>query len=138
MRGQPWGRLYETHHSTAYDAEEMSVEVERLINDSAVNNPRGIFEYLLGGKSSPQLLNVRIFSEDIKRAAYKRQTDRAKSHETSNCPLCAIGNNTNKMRIYTRDEMDADHVAAWSTGGRSELDNCEMLCITHNRAKGNR
>jgi len=34
--------------------------------------------------------------------------------------------------------MDADHVAAWSKGGQTDLGNCEMLCITHNRAKGNR
>lgn len=138
MRGLPWGRFYETHHSTAYDAEEVNAEVERLINDPAVNNQRGIFEYLLGGKNSPQLLDVRIFSEEVKRAAYKRQTEEARSSEISNCPLCAVGNNANKARIYSRDDMDADHVAAWSIGGRSDLDNCEVLCITHNRAKGNR
>jgi 5-methylcytosine-specific restriction endonuclease McrA len=34
--------------------------------------------------------------------------------------------------------MDADHVAAWSKGGESTAKNCQMLCITHNRAKGNR
>jgi 5-methylcytosine-specific restriction endonuclease McrA len=56
----------------------------------------------------------------------------------SNCPLCAGGNNANKSRIYKFDEMDADHVTAWSKGGGSSADNCEMLCITHNRAKGNR
>lgn len=36
------------------------------------------------------------------------------------------------------DEMDADHVSAWSKGGDSSAENCQMLCITHNRAKGNR
>ena len=34
--------------------------------------------------------------------------------------------------------MDADHVTAWSKGGATNNDNCEMLCKTHNRAKGNR
>lgn len=34
--------------------------------------------------------------------------------------------------------MDAHHVTAWSKGGGSTADNCQMLCITHNRAKGNR
>lgn len=32
--------------------------------------------------------------------------------------------------------MDADHVTAWSNGGDTDLANCEMPCITHNRAKG--
>lgn len=33
--------------------------------------------------------------------------------------------------------MDADHVTAWSKGGETTLNNCEMLCKSHNRAKGN-
>lgn len=45
---------------------------------------------------------------------------------------------TNKTRRYKLDEMEADHVTAWSRGGQSDLDNCQMLCVTHNRAKGNR
>jgi len=35
-------------------------------------------------------------------------------------------------------EMDADHVTAWSKGGATSTSNCQMLCKTHNRAKGNR
>ena len=57
---------------------------------------------------------------------------------TARCALCAAGNNANKTRIYKQDEMDADHVTAWSKGGATDLDNCEMLCVTHNRAKGNK
>ena len=34
--------------------------------------------------------------------------------------------------------MDADHVTAWSKGGSTDLTNCEMLCVMHNRSKGNR
>jgi hypothetical protein len=138
MRGLPWGQLYEKHHATAYNSKETTADLERLLNDPQVNNSRGIYEYLLGGKIDKQLLDVRIFGEDVKRAAYSRQTETSNSQEISNCPLCALGNNANKARIYTREEMDADHVTAWSNGGKSDLDNCEMLCITHNRAKGNR
>jgi hypothetical protein len=41
-------------------------------------------------------------------------------------------------RIYRLNEMDAHHVTAWSKGVQSKLGNCVMLCVTHNRAKGNR
>jgi len=34
--------------------------------------------------------------------------------------------------------MDADYVTAWSKGGATNSKNCQMLCITHNRSKGNR
>jgi hypothetical protein len=138
MRGLPWGRFYETYSGTAYNSQKIGEELEILYNDPTVNNTRGIYEFILGGMSDTQLLDVRIFSEDVKRAAYKKQTEEAKSKEASNCPLCAVGNNANKARLYTRDEMDADHVTAWSNGGRSALANCEMLCISHNRAKGNK
>lgn len=56
----------------------------------------------------------------------------------SNCPLCAVGHDANKGRIYKLAEMDADHVSAWSKGGDSSAKNCQMLCKTHNQAKGNR
>ncbi len=58
--------------------------------------------------------------------------------DESNCPLCAIGHDANKQRIYKLSEMDADHVTAWSHGGATEMSNCQMLCKTHNRAKGNK
>ena len=40
--------------------------------------------------------------------------------------------------MWNFKEMDADHVTAWSKGGKNTKDNCQMLCKTHNRAKGNR
>lgn len=33
--------------------------------------------------------------------------------------------------------MEADHVTAWSRGGETKLQNCQMLCKIHNRVKGN-
>lgn len=81
---------------------------------------------------------MRLFDDRTKLAAYEQQTQKAKADGGSNCPLCAIGTDANKTRIYKQDEMDADHVTAWSKGGESTLANCTMLCVTHNRAKGNR
>ncbi|MDK8474593.1 MULTISPECIES: HNH endonuclease signature motif containing protein [Corynebacterium] len=37
---------------------------------------------------------------------------------------------------WPQSEMDADHVTAWSKGDATES-NCELLCKSHNRAKGN-
>ena len=49
-----------------------------------------------------------------------------------------MGHDVNKSKIWGIDEMEADHVSAWSKGGSTDTKNCEMLCIRHNRAKGNR
>ncbi|MDO4947293.1 MAG: HNH endonuclease [Fibrobacter sp.] len=46
--------------------------------------------------------------------------------------------NANKNKIWKLAEMDADRVTAWSKGGATDRANCEMLCKSHNRAKGNR
>jgi hypothetical protein len=138
MRGLEWGRLYELYHSQAYNAAAIDADVDELRGDSAVTNRKGIYEYLLSGKTNKQLLGIRLFDDKTKRAAYQRQTKKAEAGGVSNCPLCAIGSNANKTRIYKQDEMDADHVTAWSKGGSTDLDNCEMLCVTHNRAKGNK
>ena len=104
------------------------------LGDPPVRRPQGERR----GGAQPRLLNVRLFDAPTKKAAYKRQTDKATAAGISNCPLCAVGDNANKARIYKLDEMEADHVSAWSKGGLSTLENCEMLCVTHNRAKGNR
>lgn len=138
MRGLDWGRLYEDYYHNSYKTETLDADLQELLGDPAVRDRKGIYEYLLGGKRDPRLLNVRLFEPSVKMAAYKRQTDKSLRDGTSNCPLCAVGDNANKARIYKLSEMEADHVAAWSTRGLSTLENCEMLCVTHNRSKGNR
>ncbi|MEN6643456.1 MAG: DUF262 domain-containing protein [Armatimonadia bacterium] len=138
MKGLEWGRLYEQYHGKSYDPKKMSQAVSKLAADDYVTNRRGIFEYLLGGSKETKLLDVRVFETKVKRTAYDKQKQAAEAKGLSNCPLCAIGHAANKSRIYKFDEMDADHVSAWSKGGDSSAKNCQMLCITHNRAKGNR
>lgn len=138
MRGLEWGRLYETYHGKSYDPGKMSPAVQKLAADDYVTNRKGIFEYLLGGSKEKRLLAVRVFDDKTKRVAYNKQTQGARAKGKSNCSLCAVGDNANKGRIYRLDEMDADHVSAWSKGGDSSAKNCQMLCMTHNRAKGNR
>jgi hypothetical protein len=113
-------------------------DMDGAIRGGMVRCPRNIYEYVLGGEEDKKLLDIRIFEESTKRAAYKRQTEAAEKQGISNCPLCALGNNANKTRIYKLSEMDADHVTAWSKGGATSMENCEMLCKTHNRSKGNR
>lgn len=138
MCGIEWGRLYETYHTTPYSIEHITERVKTLLEDDAVRCSRNIYEYVLGGEQQHALLDVRFFDDKDKKAAFKRQTEKAQKEGVSNCPLCAIGDNNNRTRIYKINEMDADHVTAWSKGGATTLDNCEMLCKSHNRAKGNK
>lgn len=138
MCGLDWGRLYETYHKRAYDPEKVWARVKELYADEFVKNRRGVFEFILGGESDFKLLELRVFEPKETKAVYARQTKEAEEKGVSNCPLCAIGPAANAKRIYKFAEMDADHVTAWSKGGATDLANCQMLCKTHNRAKGNR
>ncbi len=136
--GLEWGRLYREYHTSAYSKDEITERVNDLLGDPQVTNKKGIFEYILGGETNKVLLNVRVFDEKTKRSVYQRQTKEAMEKEISNCPLCAVGHDNNAKRIYRLNEMDADHVTAWSNGGATDESNCQMLCKTHNRAKGNK
>lgn len=138
MRGLEWGRLYETYHGQPYDTDKVAERVRALYADPFVKNRKGVFEFILGGSTDTKLLDLRLFDENTKRVVYEDQTTKARATSVSNCPLCAAGNTPNKARLWRLDEMDADHVAAWSSGGSTSKENCEMLCVTHNRAKGNR
>ena len=138
MRSLEWGRLYETYHNNSYDPNKVSEILCKLYADPQVQDTKGICEYILGGCKDTKLLNIRVFDDNTKRVVYEKQTQYAKLKDISNCPLCAIGNDNNKNRIWELKEMDADHVTAWSKGGSTDIDNCQMLCQTHNRAKGNK
>ena len=140
MCGLEWGRLYETYHTETYKEKKVSAEVQKLYEDFFVKEKKGIFEFILGGSKEMKLLNVRVFDEPTEEIRFfTSQSKKAKADGKSNCPsLCAVGNNANKTKVYKFEEMDADHVSAWSKGGGTNVKNCEMLCKPHNRAKGNR
>lgn len=138
MCGQEWGRLYEEYHTKAYSKDAVTKRMEELLSDPYIHNGKGIVEFILSGETKTNLLEIRMFDDNVKRAKYNQQTTDAKAKGISNCPLCAIGNNSNKNKIWTLKEMDADHTSAWSKGGTTDISNCEMLCITHNRGKGNK
>ena len=138
MCGLEWGRLYELYYTKPYSPKKVSEEVKKLYADPYVKNRRGIFEYILGGSVDTKLLVIRVFDEATKKTVYSTQTTKAETKGVSNCPLCSIGPDSNKIKIWKVGEMDADHVSAWSKGGTTDIKNCQLLCKTHNRAKGNR
>lgn len=139
MRGLEWGRLYDTYHKNNYNPSIVEKRVAELMDDTQIeqHGKKNIFEYILGGEQDTRLLHVRVFDEKTKRIVYNRQTKDAKEQGISNCPYCAIGHDSNKTKIWALKDMDADHVTAWSKGGSSDISNCQMLCKTHNRSKGN-
>lgn len=138
VNGLPWGEYFDKYHNNAYNKIEVNKRVTELLSDPFVNNAHGIFEYILDGEQHTEWLDIRVFDDSVKRAVYNQQTEQAKKDAVSNCPLCTIGHTANADKIWNIKDMDADHVAAWSKGGATDIKNCQMLCKSHNRAKGNK
>jgi len=138
MQGLEWGRLYEEHYRKSYNPSDVSDKVKELYGDPYVKKRKGVFEYILGGSEDTKLIEVRVFDEATRKSVYKEQAGEAEKNGGSNCPLCSLGHDSNKAKIWKLKEMDADHVTAWSKGGATNIKNCQMLCKTHNRAKGNK
>ena len=140
MKSIDWGEMYELHHNTSYDKNEISKKIKELYSDDYVKNKKGCYEYILNGckEEDLKLLNIRLFDEHTKKIVYEKQTKDAKEKGISNCPLCVLEGKSNKNKIWSLKEMDADHITAWSKGGSTTPDNCQMLCRTHNHIKGNR
>lgn len=117
MKGIAWGRLYNQYHEQVLNADELEVEIKRLLLDDDVTNKKGIYSYLL--TRNEKHLSIRAFSDQMKLAAYERQG--------GVCPVC--------KEAFLLDYMEADHIAPWHSGGKTVAENCQMLCRPCNRRK---
>lgn len=120
MKGVEWGYLYNVHKDELLDPDLLAKEVKNLLEDSEVTNKHGIYEYLLTNKE--RILNLRGFSIQDKTTQYSKQK--------GICTICG--------KHFELKDMEADHIIPWHDGGRTTLDNCQMLCKKCNREKGGR
>ncbi len=125
MKGLPWGEFYNKYHNNPYDANTLESRIVELMIDDEVTSNKGIYEYLLSGEE--KTLNLRSFSEQQKRAMYERQ------HGI--CPRCVALNKPTKNKVWQIEEMHGDHITPWCEGGKTSLENGQMLCANCNREK---
>jgi hypothetical protein len=123
MKTVNWGELYDQYKDAKLDPVVLEARIAELMLDEEVTRKAGIYPYVLNGKQ--RHLNLREFSEKVKREAYTKQAG-----------VCAEASCPEKSRIFKLDEMEADHIDPWHSGGRSVLSNCRMLCKACNRRKG--
>ena len=123
MKGVAWGELYNEYKGGAYDADELERKIAALMQDDDVTKKSGIYEYLFDGKEKH--LSIRAFTPSMKRGAYERQK--------GICPYCIKERRT--KTAYLLEEMEADHITPWRDGGKTNAENCQMLCVEHNRQK---
>lgn len=117
MKGIDWGSLYDAYHENIYDTIALETEIAKLMADDDVTNKKGIYCYVLS--KNEKYLNIRQFTMSERRTKYEEQQGR--------CAKCG--------KYFEFDQMDADHIVPWSKGGKTSLDNCQMLCVNCNRVK---
>lgn len=123
MQGLEWGLLYNKYGNDKLDPQELENKIVLLMQDDDVTKRSGIYEYLLSGEE--KCLNIRTFTDTMKRKVYEKQK--------GICPHCKA---EKKEKIHWEiEEMEADHITPWCEGGKTEIDNCQMLCKDHNRRK---
>jgi len=119
MKGVNWGKLYNQFKDVKFDTNKLEEEVSKLMQDNDVTKKSGIYDYIL--TRDEKSLSIRAFDDNMKREAYERQT--------GICVKCE--------QQFDIENMAADHIIAWSKGGKTTSENCQMLCTRCNAVKSN-
>lgn len=119
MKGVEWGILYNQYRQDSTDLNQGDIEVEvaSLMMDDEVGSKKGVYPYIFS--RNERLLNLRSFTKQQRRQAYEIQK--------GICKAC--------QGHYKITEMEADHITPWSKGGKTQVDNLQMLCADCNRRK---
>jgi hypothetical protein len=117
MKGVEWGFLYNVYKNIEVDSNKLEESISELMQNEDVTNKKGIYEYLLTGNEKS--LNIRAFSPNQKREVYERQG--------GICSKCG--------KHFEIEEMEADHIKPFKEGGKTNIDNCQLLCKHDNRVK---
>jgi len=117
MKGIDYGSLYNEYKDKEFDSKKIEKEIVELMQDEDVTKKSGIYPYVI--TRNEKYLNIRSFTDKMKREAYERQK--------GICPKC--------KEHFEIEEMEADHITPWHEGGKTTAKNCQMLCKHDNRIK---
>ena len=117
MKGVDWGTLYNLFKDEVFDTDKLETRVTKLMQDDDVDSKAGIYPYVLN--DDERHLNIRAFSDNMKREAYERQR--------GVCVRC--------KKKFQLDAMEGDHIKPWHEGGKTNAANLQMLCKDDNRRK---
>jgi len=117
MSNVQWGELYNEFKDKKLNANKLEAEIRELMQDEDVTKKSGIYPYVL--TRDERFLSIRAFTEKQKREAYERQKGK--------CVKC--------KKHFEIEEMEADHIKPWHEGGKTVVENCQMLCKQDNRIK---
>ncbi|MDR1517179.1 MAG: HNH endonuclease [Dysgonamonadaceae bacterium] len=122
MKGIDWGGLHRKYSANSYNPADIDAEISKLYANSDVDSKKGVFEFVLKPDKTiadDRLLSKRVFDDTDKATKYEQQNHR--------CAICGAE--------FVLENMHGDHITPWSAGGRTVLDNLQMLCRDCNLRK---
>ena len=117
MASVKWGLLYNRYKGDSRLASELEAEVSELMANDEVTKKSGVYEYVFS--RDERCLSLRKFSDTQKRTAYEKQGGR--------CAHCG--------EAFAYEDMHGDHKVSFAAGGKTTLENLQMLCAKCNNAK---
>lgn len=117
MKSPDWGNLYFLYGNNKYSVSEIESKVKTLAEDDELQSKKGIYQYVLSNET--KWLSFRAFTKNDRETAYAKQK--------GICPKCG--------EHFKIEDMEADHIEPWSKGGKTILENCQMLCKLDNARK---
>ncbi len=120
QKGIDWGILYNQYKDVGFSPHDLENKIKILMQDDDITKKSGIYSYLITGQEKH--LNIRAFSQNMKRSAYERQK--------GICIEC--------KQYFDISQMEGDHITPWVEGGKTNSENCQMLCKECNRRKSSK
>lgn len=117
MKGLDWAKFYDENKDRTLDTENLAKRITALLQDGDVQRRKGVIPYVLTGDE--RYLNLRTFPDDIKLSVWAKQNHK--------CAICG--------KEFDYEFMEGDHITPWCEGGRTLIENCQMLCRECNRRK---
>lgn len=97
-------------------------DVEDLLADEDVTDQKGVYEYLLSGRTEEKALHIRAFSGKDKQ--------RKLIEQGCKCAKCQAD--------ISMETSQGDHIIPWIRSGHTIYDNLQMLCKKCNGTKSDK
>tara|TARA_B100000029_G_C17514147_1_gene937422 strand:+ start:495 stop:1586 length:1092 start_codon:yes stop_codon:yes gene_type:complete len=120
MKGLDWGAYYNKYKNKSFNPSKIKSNTNKLILDDEITNKRGIYPYLITGEEKH--LSLRQFTPSQKLQCHQIQNGK--------CKKC--------KKPFDIGEMEADHITPWSKGGKTIIENCQMLCTKDHKLLKNK
>ena len=120
MKGLDWGAYYNKYKNKSFNPSKIKSNTNKLILDDEITNKRGIYPYLITGEEKH--LSLRQFTPSQKLQCHQIQNGK--------CKKC--------KKPFDIGEMEADHITPWSKGGKTIIENCQMLCAKDHKLLKNK